>query len=82
MRLEQWLYAVPLRLRSLFRRQRVEQDLDEELQDHLERKIADYIAQGLSPLTERLCCGRLGRAVATAGSFESCHVRALPIQAG
>jgi hypothetical protein len=53
MRLEQWLYAVPLRLRSLFRRQRVEQDLDDELQYHLERKIEEYIAQGLTPEQSR-----------------------------
>ena len=46
MRLEHWFYTVPLRLRSLFRRQRVEQDLDEELQYHLERKIEEYIARG------------------------------------
>ena len=49
MRMEHWFYAVPLRLRSLFRRQRVEQDLDEELQYHLERKTEEYIAQGLTP---------------------------------
>jgi predicted permease len=47
--MEQWFYAVPLRLRSLFRRQRVEQDLDEELQYHLERKTEEYLAQGLTP---------------------------------
>src|SRR5258708_38669084 len=49
MRMEHWFHTVPLRLRSVFRRKRVEQDLDEELQYHLERKIEDYIAQGLSP---------------------------------
>jgi predicted permease len=48
MRLEQWFYAVPLRLRSLFHRQRVERELDDELQYHLERKIEEYIAQGLT----------------------------------
>ena len=32
MRIEHWLYVVPLRLRSLFRPQRVEQELDEEHQ--------------------------------------------------
>ncbi|MGA2185168.1 MAG: ABC transporter permease [Bryobacteraceae bacterium] len=53
MRMEHWFYAVPLRLRSLFRRQRVEQDLDEELQYHLERKIEEYIAQGLAPEQSR-----------------------------
>ena len=53
MRMEHWFYAVPLRLRSLFRRQRVERDLDEELQYHLERKIEEYIAQGLTPKQSR-----------------------------
>ena len=49
MRLRHWFYTAPLRLRSLFRRQRVEQDLDEELQYHLERKIEECIAQGMAP---------------------------------
>ena len=53
MRMEHWIYAVPLRLRSLFRRKRVEQDLDEELQYHLERKTEEYIAQGLTPEQSR-----------------------------
>ena len=37
MRLERWLYTLPLRLRSVFRRGRVEQELDEELRYHVER---------------------------------------------
>ena len=49
MRLEHWLYAIPLRLRSLFRRSRVEQELDEELQYHVERKTAEFLAQGMPP---------------------------------
>src|SRR5580658_2829579 len=53
MRLEQWFYALPLRLRSLFRPQRVEQDLDDELQYHLEQKIQECIAQGLTPEESR-----------------------------
>ena len=48
MRIEQWFYALPLRLRSLFRRQRVEQDLNDELQYHLEKKIEENIAQGMT----------------------------------
>ena len=36
MRPEQWLYTIPLRLRSLVRRGRVEQELDDELRFHLE----------------------------------------------
>src|SRR5216117_4615531 len=47
MRPEHWLYTLPLRLRSLFRRAQSDQDLDYELRDHLERKTEEYIAQGM-----------------------------------
>ncbi len=53
MRIEHWIYTVPLRLRSLFRRQRVEQELEEELQYHLEQKSEEAIAQGLTPEAAR-----------------------------
>jgi predicted permease len=43
------LYTLPLRLRSLFRRSEVEQELDDELQYHLERQIEESIARGLTP---------------------------------
>jgi macrolide transport system ATP-binding/permease protein len=46
---QHWLYTIPLRLRSLFRRRHVELELDEELQFHLEHKIEEGIASGLSP---------------------------------
>jgi predicted permease len=49
MRLEHWLYTIPLRLRSLFRRNLVEQELDEELAFHLECRTAEEIAAGKSP---------------------------------
>ena len=48
MRLEHWLYTVPLRLRSLFRRRRVEQELDEELRYHLEEAIRERTDSGMS----------------------------------
>src|SRR5215467_9811241 len=48
MRLEHWIYAAPLRLKSLFRRRQVEQDLDDELQYHLDRKIEEHVAGGLT----------------------------------
>jgi predicted permease len=48
-RLEQWRYTLPLRLRSLFRRERVERELEEELQFHLEAKIEEGVARGLAP---------------------------------
>ncbi len=48
MRIEHWIYTVPLRLRSLFRRKRVEQELDDELKFHLEQRIQEEIAKGAS----------------------------------
>jgi len=48
MRPEHWLYTIPLRLRSLFRWMQADQELDDELRDHLERKTDDYIAQGMT----------------------------------
>ncbi|HEY6402514.1 MAG TPA: ABC transporter permease, partial [Blastocatellia bacterium] len=49
MRIKHWFYTVPLRLRSLFRRARVEQELDEELRYHIERQIEEHIAKGMTP---------------------------------
>jgi putative ABC transport system permease protein len=49
MRIKHWLYIVPLRLRSLFRRAQVEQELDEELRYHLDRQIEELIAKGMTP---------------------------------
>lgn len=46
MRPSNWLYTIPLRLRSLFRRGAVEQELDEELQFHLEHHIESRMASG------------------------------------
>jgi predicted permease len=48
MRLKHWFYTVPLRLRSLFRRARVEQELDEELRYHIERQIEENISKGMT----------------------------------
>jgi hypothetical protein len=48
MRLEDWFYTIPLRLRSLFRRQRVERELAEELQYHLQRKMEENLAAGMT----------------------------------
>ncbi len=53
MRIEHWFYSIPLRLRSLFRRRRVEQESDEELQYHLGRRIEEERARGLAPQEAR-----------------------------
>ncbi|HEY7387262.1 MAG TPA: ABC transporter permease [Bryobacteraceae bacterium] len=47
-----------LRLRSLFRRRRVEEDLDEEFHYHLEREIDENIAAGMSREEARLAALR------------------------
>jgi predicted permease len=43
------LNSVRLRLRSLFRRQRVDEELDDELRFHLEQEAQALIEQGLAP---------------------------------
>ena len=48
MRPEHWLYTIPLRLRSLFRRAQADEELGDELLDHLERKTEEYVAQGMA----------------------------------
>src|SRR5204862_847607 len=48
MRPEHWLYTIQLRLRSLFRRRQADQELADELRDHLERKTQEYVAQGMT----------------------------------
>jgi predicted permease len=48
MRPEHWLYTIPLRLRSLFRWAQADQELEDELHDHLERKTEEYVAQGMT----------------------------------
>src|SRR5437868_12169714 len=48
MRPEHWLHTIPLRLRSLFRWAQADQELDDELRDHLDRKTEEYVAQGMT----------------------------------
>jgi hypothetical protein len=50
---ERWINTVPLRLRSLFRRPQADQDLDDEIRDHLERRTEEYVSQGMSPEAAR-----------------------------
>ncbi len=48
MRLLRLLYTIPLRFRSLFRRDQVEQDLEDEFRDHLERQVEAGVARGMT----------------------------------
>ena len=49
MRLERWLFTLPLKLRDLFRRRQVDQEIDDEIRYHLEQKIEEYVARGMTP---------------------------------
>jgi len=49
MKPERWWFTVPLKVKSLFLRGRLESELDEELSFHLEHKIEEGIAEGLTP---------------------------------
>jgi putative ABC transport system permease protein len=44
-----WIYKFPLRVRSLFRKSRLEQELTEELRFHLEKLAEEYAAKGMTP---------------------------------
>ena len=48
-----WIQRLRLRLRSLFRSARVEQELDEELRYHVDRLVDDFLAAGLPPSEAR-----------------------------
>jgi len=43
-----WFYIVPLRLRTLFQKSQVEQELEEEFAYHLQRKVESYISKGFT----------------------------------
>ena len=64
MRVEHWLYAIPLRLRSLFRRKKVDAELEEELQFHLQSQIELQRAKGLSPEDARYAAMRVTGGIA------------------
>jgi hypothetical protein len=53
-----WLFTIRLRLRSLFQRSRVEDELDEEMRDHLDRQTQVFAEKGLSPEEARFAARR------------------------
>src|ERR1700738_3251471 len=48
-----WYYKLPLRLRSIFHKNRADLDLSEELQFHLQNQIDEYVALGMNPKKAR-----------------------------
>lgn len=49
MRLLSWFYTIPLRFRSLVRGSDLEQELDDELRDHIERGTEENMSRGVGP---------------------------------
>ncbi len=48
MRPQHWLYTIPLRVRSLFKKSAADRELEEELQFHIEQKTREFISKGFS----------------------------------
>jgi putative ABC transport system permease protein len=48
MRPQHWLYTIPLRIRSLFKKSAADRELNDELQFHLDQKTQEFISKGLS----------------------------------
>jgi len=49
MSVDQWFYSLPLRLRSFFHPNQVDEETKEELREHLEQQIKENVAKGMSP---------------------------------
>ena len=49
MDLSQWFSSLPSRLRSLLRPEHVEQDMKEELREHLDQQTQENLAKGMTP---------------------------------
>src|SRR5579863_7402569 len=62
--MSRWLTQLRLALRSVFRRKRVEQELDEELQYHMERQMDEELKTGLAPEQARYAARRAMGAMA------------------
>nr|HEV7953583.1 ABC transporter permease [Candidatus Acidoferrales bacterium] len=71
MRPQSWLHTIPLRIRSLFNRRAADNDLEEELQFHIEQKMQEFIAKGLDEKNARYAALREFRGVEQ--SKENCR---------
>jgi len=49
MQIEQWFYSLPVRLRSFFHPNQVDEELKEELHGHIEQQIKENVERGMSP---------------------------------
>src|SRR5258708_29266670 len=69
--MSRWIAQLRLAFRSIFRKKRVDQELDEELQYHLERQMDEALNTGLAPEEARYAARRAMGAIAK--SKEECR---------
>ncbi len=46
--MRRWVYKLPLRFRSIFRKSRIEQELSDELRFHLEKQVEEFVSKGMT----------------------------------
>jgi putative ABC transport system permease protein len=46
---QHWIYTVPLRLRSLFHRKRMDSELSDEIREHIDLRTQELLAKGIAP---------------------------------
>jgi putative ABC transport system permease protein len=74
--MSRWLAGLRVALRSVFRRKRVEDELNEELQYHLDRQIAEGLRAGLAPSEARYA------ALRTMGAVEKAKEECRDVRSG
>lgn len=90
MKIVRWISTLPLRSRTLFLKKRLEQELDEELQFHLDRRVEQLLEQGfllkrrtsLQPETSAAWSGRRSAAATCAQDRVWKHWRLIRSLAG
>jgi hypothetical protein len=70
-----WTRRLWLKLQTLFRRQRVAQRLDDEMQFHLDEQLAENIAAGMSPEEARHAAVRTFGKFCRRNGFDTEYVR-------
>src|SRR6266700_5854888 len=58
MDIEQWFYSLPQRLRSFFLPNQVDEEMKDELREHIEQQIKENVAKGMSPEESRYAAVR------------------------
>ena len=64
-----FLKALMLRVRAVFRRRTVEDDMQAEMREHLDRATDRLVARGMSPEDARLAVKNIGAALSPGGSI-------------